>query len=533
MANAITLNPVSEFLESLRYWKENIVELEKYKDFESIELKKICDFQFRRDVDGILDIWKEKLNNEHFELCHPEYPEVITRAVYNIRHRMANFVFMIDVDNKHPWIFAQCEGFIDYVITQRVRCVASPCTIKPITDHIDKLWELVKGSIAYKDIAYGFDLTQTRPYHYFYDHLKYFLSFIEMQGANEFKRVALDDGSFYKIKCSKITDSSSVLLFSSAISANSTKERYANNTSRNLSEKMEKFIYQDAMENFRHSSVESDVFKIWYGITGQKRSWLQQVEAAGQITKNLSQHFPKIELLVDGMTARDGEVISNEGDEAVFRRIQEAVGAVCEVKSLIGMDYRSKIQACSSVDVFVANAGSGSLVPLRFCDKPGVLHSNSKLFNFRERCPHSVKIFDKTYEIDEPDDLSSRSDFCSYHIPWQHIYNLLGDVIFEAKGIFIDPLSIPPVEEVRNEYWGAGNTPSDLKEFQRLNKFVVDEKKIPLALRALAIAFDKTGDLVTAEKIMEKAHLLRPNGAVIKKDLDDYRKRMISQENDV
>jgi len=43
-------------------------------------------------------------------------------------------------------------------------------------------------------------------------------------------------------------------------------------------------------------------------------------------------------------------------------------------------------------------------------------------------------------------------------------------------------------------------------------------------LRDVAIAFEKSGDINTAQKVMEQAHILRPNGPVIEQKLDEYNK---------
>ncbi|MGP7735213.1 sulfotransferase domain-containing protein [Oceanimonas smirnovii] len=45
----------------------------------------------------------------------------------------------------------------------------------------------------------------------------------------------------------------------------------------------------------------------------------------------------------------------------------------------------------------------------------------------------------------------------------------------------------------------------------------------PDILREVALAFEKSGDIHTAFKIMEKAHSLRPDGPFIRRKLDEYR----------
>ena len=63
----------------------------------------------------------------------------------------------------------------------------------------------------------------------------------------------------------------------------------------------------------------------------------------------------------------------------------------------MGKTYREKIQICRNVDLFIANAGAGQLVPHRFCKKPGILHSNEKHCVFPMGIDNiTVKLVDKS-----------------------------------------------------------------------------------------------------------------------------------------
>lgn len=60
------------------------------------------------------------------------------------------------------------------------------------------------------------------------------------------------------------------------------------------------------------------------------------------------------------------------------------------------------------------------------------------------------------------------------------------------------------------------------------NIFLQDSKSAqsPDILREVALAFEKDGDIKTALTIMEKAHILRPNGPFIKKKFEEYQKKV-------
>ena len=65
--------------------------------------------------------------------------------------------------------------------------------------------------------------------------------------------------------------------------------------------------------------------------------------------------------------------------------------------NLVGQTYREKIKQCQTVDFFIANAGTGQLVPHRFCRKPGILHSNEKHCVFPTGINNtSVQLVDKS-----------------------------------------------------------------------------------------------------------------------------------------
>ena len=127
-----------------------------------------------------------------------------------------------------------------------------------------------------------------------------------------------------------------------------------------------------------------------------------------------------------------------------------------EVFSLIGLDYRAKIAYCDSVDFFIANAGTGCIVPLRFVKKPGVLHSNTQLFTFPNKYPEYVKFIGKDFVIDVVHE-NKRIDYLSYHVPWQLVFNLSADVLRLTKGVEIKKISIPTVIDIKKDYEQRSN----------------------------------------------------------------------------
>lgn len=65
-------------------------------------------------------------------------------------------------------------------------------------------------------------------------------------------------------------------------------------------------------------------------------------------------------------------------------------------------------------------------------------------------------------------------------------------------------------------------------KFFEINSVLTGQKDSADILREVALAFEESGDIETAEKIMYQAHLLRPEGPVIKRKLDEYVRQLKS-----
>ncbi|WP_062374934.1 hypothetical protein [Halomonas sp. KX33721] len=167
---------IDRFLSSLENWKESF-EVKNFDTTGDDELSQIIAMQRNKDVDGLLKIWERKLEQDYFELPHPIFSDVITRAVYSVQHGMANFVFMVDSGNKFPWVFGQCQGFIDYILTNEYHFKASLSIESPVVDKIKNLHKLKSKYLRFENRRFGFLLGQARPYHFFLRPFEIFLFF--------------------------------------------------------------------------------------------------------------------------------------------------------------------------------------------------------------------------------------------------------------------------------------------------------------------------------------------------------------------
>lgn len=513
---------IESFLAKLEHWKENF-EVKNFDTAGDDELNQIVAMQRNKDVDGLLKVWERKLDQDYFELPHPEHDAIISRAIRSFSIGENNFILMLDSENRYPWIIGQRWSFIELMITE--------CCIYELYKHIPTFQTFKEVSLlkdkfrgaVFGDVNYAAIVSKTTPFHFFYDKFKYLLRF------NAFHSDCRLEYPFFTLSSDKkygeesaVSSNEKVYLHPSLVQ-NLLAGQESNKAVKKLNEEMERFVYNESLKDFIQTKNDRGCLKLWYGITGQKRSWLQQIDGAENIIKKLLSHFNEIELFVDGMTAPEGNTIRDADDEAVLKQIENRLEGQCRIQSLIGQDYRHKIRICSTVDLFIANAGTGCMVPLRFCKKPGVLHSNSKLFTFPDEYSSTVKKFKKKYVIDVVEQGRESSRFASYHTPWQHIFNLTAEILNQTKGTNIQPLEVPPVEEVAKAYEAKEQAKKKkMMAFSALKNRVKPTDKSPDILREVALSFEQSGDIETALKVMQKALELRPKGPVIKKKVNDY-----------
>jgi hypothetical protein len=179
--------------------------------------------------------------------------------------------------------------------------------------------------------------------------------------------------------------------------------------------------------------VKSDkVLRLWWGITGQKRSWIEQEQGSAYILDALLADYPNLELVFDGWTCPidpgEGDAREMENDEAVVAKILSQMQHPVKSTSVIGKTSLEKVAVAMTCDAFVANFSTGSMHVSRFADRPGVLHINTRLLKSQhiQRRAVTVPAF-YTKDVVEGDD--QRADFVSYSIEPDVILMLLRGVI--------------------------------------------------------------------------------------------------------
>ncbi|WP_143492686.1 hypothetical protein [Pseudomonas sp. B22(2017)] len=172
---------------------------------------------------------------------------------------------------------------------------------------------------------------------------------------------------------------------------------------------------------------------IWFGVTVQKRSWLEQVDSAVNILNSLKTLYPEVGVVFDGWTSpmhptpRDQR--ETDLDNGVVKEIRKSLDPSIPVFNVVGADSVKKIQYASFVDAYVGNSGTGGLHVARFAGRPGVAHLNTKMLNANNHIRKRTRLIDVKHIVDRPEDSDLRMDFISYSLDWQVVYDELVQVI--------------------------------------------------------------------------------------------------------
>ncbi|OCR04740.1 hypothetical protein BA184_07620 [Helicobacter pullorum] len=476
---------IQEFIEKLKDWKNNFpIQEYDYTKYDC-EVANIAKWQKENNINELVNFWNEKFKSYSLALKHPFYNDIITKAVYNCYDgNVVNCVFMIDEDNKHPWIFVQCFRSINLLICKNgAYCVFEDVEgynlsiLGTASRHFSKI---ECNHLSYRDVEFGVSLQNARPAHFFYMLLKHLIR-MELCGKHILvERFCFFIPSFLHQSCTAKNENR--VYIQPTIVPGSLGNAVLN-----------EFVAKDSIEiqscecNF---GIGCDL-TIWLGLPGERRAWLEQIEGTANILRHFNKYFKKIKVYVDGMTAYDGERQDFPENKVLFNKVVDATRKLfleeCDkniiftfedsqdlvssltneerfvvFKSLSGYDYRTKICYCNDCDIAISDSGTTALVPFQFYKKPGVVFYGelaSSYINF------SKSLANNAYQraVDEKLVVQvNRKSFLvwDYHIPYQHIYNLAAEVLEELSGenklkvknLKMHRLEVPPVELIAKQY---------------------------------------------------------------------------------
>jgi hypothetical protein len=481
------------------------------------------------DIESLLKWHGKFLKEGAVILNHPTKEGVTCICKSNEIVRNANALFFSEIGNSDvSWVAIQFGSLIDVIIVDGVAYSFNPKGLLPpqvkinnVSRDVISLIESEGFSLSSKKFG-GIGVSHERPYHFFYDQFIYAVKLHRRVKESNLKIVSLGK-LFFNVKTIDSTINNNVdevdfYLFPTTVKGMQqnihAKEQLYNNASY-----FEGLIH-NAVVKFKRTKKNNELV-IWLGITGQKRSWNQQVIGYASIINRLANIYEHVHVLFDGYTSFAGESSVNKSDTLVVNDVVAQVNADnFTYDVMVGMDYKSKVSKGLTADVFIANAGTGSLVPLRFCKLKGVLHSNTKLKTFDDVYPVSVFSVDNKYIRDDEADTAKSMDMISYDIGVDVVFDYLLKALGLSKETTEKALNASVFDVVNSEANEVNN------KFKNVNNIFNTKRPSFYILRELAILFEKSGDIATALSIMLQAKKLRPDGPLINLKISEYRKRL-------
>jgi hypothetical protein len=207
-----------------------------------------------------------------------------------------------------------------------------------------------------------------------------------------------------------------------------------------LLKKFDDHVKLFAVQTFAHSvenkKISRSDFVLWIGLTGQKRSWTQQVEGAIKIIEKIKNLYKRPCIVFDGWTAsvarHAGDILEEKNDSIILDQILDQVNINdLDIINLIGSDLTKKIFVASKIDFFVANALTGSINVARVCGKKGIGHAATLTYDIAESHHIHTETFllNKIYVKDIPDEKNKRIDYCSYEIDMDVFLKFFGECL--------------------------------------------------------------------------------------------------------
>ncbi|MCX2683300.1 hypothetical protein OQH60_05720 [Campylobacter sp. MIT 21-1685] len=179
---------IENFLTKCKNLTQHKLELYPYEEKEcELALSQRCFHTGNYNSQELSAMWRKVFHSPNFELHHPFYTDILTRAVKS--HNPGGlriYTFFIDEQHKHPWIMLSSYDMGSFIITLEhyfmnkryannnehdrwIRWVV-PVDIKKMIEE----GVLSKETFVFKDSPFMLDMSNQRPTHYFVDTLYYY-----------------------------------------------------------------------------------------------------------------------------------------------------------------------------------------------------------------------------------------------------------------------------------------------------------------------------------------------------------------------
>ncbi|MFM7512363.1 MAG: hypothetical protein ACKO3F_03195, partial [Cyanobium sp.] len=178
---------------------------------------------------------------------------------------------------------------------------------------------------------------------------------------------------------------------------------------------------------------------LWVGITGQKRSWVEQVEGTAALLNALQKRYPKLGVVFDGWTpplqSSDYHRQEARNDDRVIQKIIKRLTFKTRgrVGVIAGLPLLEKVRVGLSVDAFVANYTTGSLNVARICAKPGVGHMGRRMAASKHQHIHHHTREIPAECVQDVSDANTPTGYVNYSFAWEESFAILLEILEAAE----------------------------------------------------------------------------------------------------
>ena len=350
------------------------------------ELGKIQKSILKMQAFELLSYLKTILQKQKFEIHHPEDKarKLVCVNSYLIGNKNILVMKCLE-DSNYNCLLVQFRKFITYILTKENSYLIAnnhnrefsnlEFSKKINTIYKDKIKNLFKTSK--KTIGLNLLVGKERPFHFFFD------NFVNLNFFSELENLKYNGNkSCYFLQPHEIyknltpTFDKEPIYICPFTYYNVKKWNLPKNDFFMLRKKMQ----LDLINSLKLHKQENVNFTIHLGLLTDRKSLINQEQFYIAIIQLFYKIKKKLIVLIDGMTAYQGQKIFVQKEEEILSRIKKHFKNNKNIKiiGLLGVDYIKKIEQINLANFFIANVGTNAIIPLFFLNKQGLMHGSHK-----------------------------------------------------------------------------------------------------------------------------------------------------------
>ncbi|HED6595501.1 TPA: hypothetical protein R5Z05_001785, partial [Campylobacter coli] len=458
---------IISFFNKLRQWK-NYFQID-YFDYSlhDSEISRIIEAQNKQNIKLLLDLINEKIQDKYLHFQHPTFTNITTFAISSIANPHSSWIFFMDEQEEHFWVLCQRYELIDIIVTEDKILIGNRKTSNEIVcEELHNLLKFNAEQLYFSKKSFAFYFS-SRPFHSIMDQI------FTISNLDSCHKDFFEPCFFYPYQNRKVDDDL-IHFMPNSLCATwvDIDEMYY--------DRLRRFIIQKTLEMSKKTTNQHDLV-IWINICTEKRSWINQIEGLIEILNNISKYFSSLKVYIDGLTRYENNIANIkqgfESDVIIYERLCKCLcsNKKIEMVSTIGFNLKEKVALSLSIDLAMGDNGTSPMVPYFICEKPYIVYNSDLNYFFSKFNLNIYKFVETKYFLKEKE---KTSQCYSYHLPWQHVYNLAADILeqlsldgkLKIKNLRMHRLDVPPVELLSRQY----NLEQELKmkeeQIQSLNQ---------------------------------------------------------------